>query len=54
MRQIIDGEFVDEIMEYIATKNDEATVIERKYFRFEKYRIYATGYIGPIELYIYL
>jgi len=54
LRQRIDSDIVDEIMKYIAAKDDEATVIERKYFRSGEYRIYATGYIGPIELYIYL
>lgn len=54
LRQYIGGELVDEIMDYAATKEDGDTVIERKYYETEGYKIYITGYIGPTVLYLYV
>jgi len=54
LRQCLDGELVDEIMGCAAMKEDSRAVIERKYFKDEKYRIYVTGYVGPVVIYIYL
>ena len=54
LRQYLGGELADEIMDYAAKKEDGDTVIERKYFETERYGVYATGYIGPVILYLYL
>jgi len=54
LRQCLDDKLVDEVISYASTKEDSQTVIERKYFSDGEYRIYVTGYIGPVVIYVYL
>jgi len=53
LQQRFDEDFVTQIMDYALAKQTEADVIERKIFKFDDYRIYVTGYIGPIIIFVY-
>ena len=54
LKQSADSGLVDQIMAYASTKEESGEVIMRKDFKDEKSRIYVTGYIGPVVLYVYL
>ncbi len=54
LKQRISEETVNQIMTHIASKKDEKGVIEQKNFKQDDIRVIATGYLGPIVLYLYL
>lgn len=53
LKQCFDDDTVTQIMDYALVKQTGADVIERKIFKFDDYRIYVTGYFGPIIIYVY-
>jgi hypothetical protein len=53
LRQCFEDDLVTQIMDCAMVKQTGADVIERKIFRYDNYRIYVTGYIGPITIFVY-